>query len=169
MANNLNSITVVGNITNEPELRFFSNGGANLTFGVAVPRSWMKNGEWQEQTSFFDVVCRFEMAENVAQSLQKGARVIVTGRLEQRSWQTPEGEKRYKIEITAEEVGPSLRYATAQVSRTERRDGQGGGQQQPSQGYSTTGASTGGGLPPQRQPEPAQGGGQYDYGDEEPF
>ena len=77
--------------------------------------------EWQESTSFFDIVCWRDLAENVALSLTKGMRVVVTGRLEQRSWETDEGEHRSKVEITADEIGPSLRFATADVHRTERR------------------------------------------------
>ena len=84
------------------------------------------NGEWQEQTSFFNVVCWGDLGENAATSLTKGARAIVTGRLEQRSWETAEGEKRSVVEVVADEVGPSLRWATAQIERTERSAGDGG-------------------------------------------
>lgn len=124
-----NSITIVGNVTRDPELRFTPSGQANVRFGVAVNRRWQdrNSGEWQEQTSYFDVVCWREMAENISESLPKGARVLVTGRLEQRSYETKEGEKRNVVEIIADEVGPSLRYATAQVSKNERRGGDFGG------------------------------------------
>lgn len=124
-----NSITVVGNVTRDPELRFTPSGQANVRFGLAVNRRWQdrNSGEWQEQTSYFDVVCWREMAENVSESLPKGARVLVTGRLEQRSYETKEGEKRSVVEIIADEVGPSLRYATAQVAKNERRGGDFGG------------------------------------------
>jgi len=124
-----NTITLVGNITRDPELRFLNSGQATTTFGLAVNRRWQnrQTQEWVEQTSFFDIVCWREMAENVAESLTRGSRVIVTGRLEQRSWETQEGEKRSKIEVVADEVAPSLRWATAQVTRNER-GGQGGGQ-----------------------------------------
>jgi single-strand DNA-binding protein len=90
---------------------------------VAVNRRWQDRAtqEWQEATSFFDVVCWRDLAENVALSLSKGMRVVVTGRLEQRSWETEEGEHRSKVEVTADEIGPSLRFATADVQRTERR------------------------------------------------
>lgn len=123
-----NTITLVGNITRDPELRFLNSGQATATFGLAVNRRWQnrQTQEWEEQTSFFDVVVWREMAENVAESLTRGSRVIVTGRLEQRSWETQEGEKRSKIEVVADEVAPSLRWATAQVTRNER-GGQGGG------------------------------------------
>jgi len=118
-----NSITLVGNTTREPELRFTSNGQPTATFGLAVNRRWKdsKTQEWEEATSFFDVTCWQEMAENVCESLPKGSRVIVTGRLEQRSWETPEGERRTKVEVVADEIGPSLRWATCTVVKNERR------------------------------------------------
>ena len=112
------------------------------------------NGEWQEQTSFFNVVAWGSTGENAAASLGKGSRVIVTGRLEQREYTTREGEKRTAIEVVADELGPSLRWATAQVERTTRTS-EGGGQ-----GGSPGGAPTGGGRP---AAEPYYGG------DEEPF
>lgn len=120
---NGNSITVVGNVVRDPELRFTPSGQATTTFGIAVNRRWQnrQTQEWEEATSFFDVVCWREMAENVSDSIQKGARIIVTGRLEQRSWEAGEGERRYKIEIVADEVGPSLRWASAEVKKNERR------------------------------------------------
>ncbi|HEX2039124.1 MAG TPA: single-stranded DNA-binding protein, partial [Acidimicrobiales bacterium] len=111
-------------------LRFTPSGQATAQFGLAVNRRWQnrQSGEWEEAVSFFDVVCWREMAENVSESLGRGSRVIVTGRLEQRSWETQEGEKRSKIEVVADEVGPSLRWATATVTKNERRGpGDGGG------------------------------------------
>ncbi len=150
-----NSVTVVGNITRDPELRFTPTGQARASFGLAVNRRWQnrQTQEWEEATSFFDVTCWGDLGDNVSESLSKGARVIVTGRLEQRSWETQEGEKRSKVEIIADEVGPSLRWATAQVTRTERKGpGDGGG-----------GAPSGGGTRPVPNSAP-------DYGyDEEPF
>ena len=123
-----NSITIVGNVTREPELRFTPSGQANTRFGVAVNRRWQdRGGEWQEAVSFFDVVAWREMAENIGQSLQKGSRVIVTGRLEQRSYETKEGQKRSVVEVIADEVGPSLRWATVDVHRNKRKEGQNGG------------------------------------------
>lgn len=120
---NGNTLTLVGNVTREPELRFTPNGQATLSFGVAVNRRWQnrQTQEWEEATSYFDVVCWREMAENASESLFKGARVIVTGRLEQRSWESQDGDRRSKVEVIADEVGPSLRWATAQVTRNERR------------------------------------------------
>ena len=137
-----NNVTLVGNITRDPELRFLPNGTANATFGLAVNRRWQnrQTNEWEEKVSFFNVVVWREMAENAAASLTKGMRVMVTGRLEQRSWETDQGEKRSKIEIIADEVGPSLRWATADITKNERRD---------ADGASTPGG--GGGRPVQNQ------------------
>jgi len=122
MANG-NSITLVGNITRDPELRFTPTGQPTASFGLAVNRVWndRQTNERKEAVSFFDIVCWRELAENANESLQKGARVIVTGRLEQRSWESGEGEKRSKVEVVADEVGPSLRWATAEVKKTDRR------------------------------------------------
>lgn len=113
--------TVVGNVTRDPELRFTSSGAPVATFGVAVNRKWTNrsSGEEQEQTSFFDVVAWRDLAENVAESITKGARVVVVGRLEQRSWETDAGDKRSKVEIQADEVSPSLRWATASIMRND--------------------------------------------------
>ena len=119
------TVTIVGNLTRDPEIRYTTGGAAKASFGVAVSRRWQnrQSQEWEEQTSFFNVVCWREMAENVAESLGKGSRVVVTGRLEQRSWETENGEKRSVVEIVADEIGPSLRWATAQITRNERRGG----------------------------------------------
>jgi len=120
---NGNHVSIVGNLTRDPELRFTPTGQATATFGVAVNRRWQnrQTNEWEEATSFFDVVCWRELAENAAQSLTKGTRVVVSGRLDQRSWETPDHERRSKIEITADEVAPSLRWATAAITKNERR------------------------------------------------
>ncbi len=114
--------TVIGNLTRDPEIRYTREGQATTQLGVAVNRRWQnrETQEWEEATSFFDVICWRELAENVALSLAKGMRVVVTGRLEQRSWETEEGERRTKVEIVADEVGPGLRFATADVQRVER-------------------------------------------------
>ena len=118
-----NAITITGNLTREPEIRYTKEGQATTQLGVAVNRRWQDRTtqEWQEATSYFDVVCWRDLAENVALSLSKGMRVIVTGRLDQRSWETDEGEHRSKVEITADEIGPSLLFATTDVQRTARR------------------------------------------------
>lgn len=115
-----NNITLIGNLTRDPELRYTTGGRGVASFGLAVNRRYQSNGEWVEQTSFFNCVAWAELGENAAASLTKGARVIVTGRLEQRSYETNEGEKRSVVEVIADEIGPSLRWATAQVERTER-------------------------------------------------
>lgn len=119
-----NTITVTGNLTRDPEVRYTRDGQASVQLGVAVNRRWQdrQTQQWEESTSFFDVVCWRDLAENTAMSLVKGARVVVTGRLEQRSWETELGERRSKVEIVAEEVGPSLRFATAEVHRHERSE-----------------------------------------------
>jgi single-strand DNA-binding protein len=119
-----NTVTLIGNLTREPELRFTSQGIAQATFSLAVNRRKLnqQTQDWEESTSFFEVICWRELAENVAGSLGKGTRAIVTGRLEQRTWETPDGEKRSKVQVIAEEVGPSLRWVTAQISRSERRN-----------------------------------------------
>jgi single stranded DNA-binding protein len=120
MANG-NTVTVVGNLTRDPELRYTPSGASNTRFGVAVNRRWMdrNTNEWQEATSFFDVVCWREMAENVSESLAKGSRVVVTGRLEQRSWETEQGEKRSIVEIVADDVSASLRIRLAYLQAIE--------------------------------------------------
>ncbi len=125
-----NSVFLVGNITRDPELRFTPSGQATATFGLAVNRRWQnkQNNEWEEATSFFDIVCWREMAEHASESLTRGSRVMVSGRLEQRSWETQDGDKRSKVEVVADEVGPSLRWATAEVRKSERSGpSQGGG------------------------------------------
>lgn len=130
-----NSVTVVGNLVEDPELRFTPSGVAMAKLRLAVNRRWMNRStnEWEEEASFFTATCWREMAENVSESLQKGARVLVNGRLQQRSWETQEGDRRSVVEITIDEIGPSLRWATASVTRTARRGGDswsGGGQAQ---------------------------------------
>jgi single-strand DNA-binding protein len=115
--------TITGNLTRDPEIRYTRDGQATTSLGVAVNRRWQnrESNEWEETTSFFDVVCWRELAENTALSLTKGTRVVVTGRLEQRSWETEEGDRRFKVEIVADEIGASLRFATADVHKVERR------------------------------------------------
>jgi single-strand DNA-binding protein len=116
-----NSTTICENLTREPEIRYTREGQATTQLGVAVNRRWQDRTtqEWQEATSFFDVVCWRDLAENVALSLTKGMRVVVTGRIEQRSWETDDGEHRSKVEIVADEIGPSLRFANVDVHRVE--------------------------------------------------
>ena len=121
------TVTLVGNLTRDPELRFTQSGQAIATLGIAVSRRYQQNGEWQEKTSFFNITAWGQLGENAASSLSKGSRAIVTGRLEQRSYETQDGEKRSVVEVVADEIGPSLRWATAQVDRNDRREGGGWG------------------------------------------
>jgi single-strand DNA-binding protein len=123
-----NSVTLIGNLVDDPELRFTPSGVAMAKVRFAVNRRWRgQDGEWQEQTSFFTGTVWREQAETVAESLQKGTRVIVSGRLEQRSWETDDGDKRSVVEVQIDEIGPSLRWATATVNKTQRSDGDFGG------------------------------------------
>jgi single-strand DNA-binding protein len=122
-----NTVTVVGNVTRDPELRFTPSGAAVATFGLAWNRkSTNARGEAEEQVSFFDVTCWRQLAENVAESLSKGTRVVVYGRLEQRSWETGDKERRSKVEIIADDVAPSLRWATAELTRNDFKGDAGG-------------------------------------------
>jgi single-strand DNA-binding protein len=170
MANG-NHVSIIGNLTRDPELRFTPSGQATASFGVAVNRRWQnrQTQEWDEQTSYFDVVCWGQLAENAAQSLGKGARVMVDGRLDQRSWENQEGERRSKIEITADEVAPSLRWATVSISKNERRTPDGGGYSGNGGGGGYSGNGGGASAPAGRpaQSEPAAAG-NYQY-EEEPF
>lgn len=122
-----NSITLVGNLPRDPEIRFTATGRAVASFSMGVGRRYQVNGEWQEQTSWFNVTAWGQLGENVAATLVKGSRVVVTGRLEQREYTSREGEKRTSIDVIADDIGPSLRWATATVVRTPKQDGQGGG------------------------------------------
>ncbi|MEV7228436.1 MULTISPECIES: single-stranded DNA-binding protein [Polymorphospora] len=124
------TITVIGNLTDDPELRFTPSGAAVAKFRVAsTPRFMDKaSGEWKDGEALF-LACTVwrQAAEHVAESLQRGARVIVSGRLRQRSYETREGEKRTVIELEVDEIGPSLRYATAKVQKMSRSGGGGFG------------------------------------------
>lgn len=157
-------ITVVGNLTADPELRFTPSGAAVASFTVAsTPRNFdRQTNEWKDGDALF-LRCSIwrQAAENVAESLQRGMRVVVTGRLKQRSFETREGEKRTVVELDVDEVGPSLRYATAKVNRTQRGSSGGGG------GFG--GESSGGSAPaddPWASSGPAAAGG---FSDEPPF
>src|SRR5258707_5000126 len=124
------TITVIGNLTDDPELRFTPSGAAVAKFRVASTPRFMDraSGEWKDGEPLF-LACAVwrQAAENVAESLQRGARVIVSGRLRQRSYETKEGEKRTVYELEVDEIGPSLRYATAKVQKMSRSSGGGGG------------------------------------------
>jgi single-strand DNA-binding protein len=178
-------ITVVGNLTADPELRFTNSGAAVASFTVAsTPRTFDRQAnEWKDGDALF-MRCSVwrEAAENVAESLTKGMRVIVQGRLTQRSYETQQGEKRTVVEMQVDEVGPSLRYASAKVTRTQRGGGggfgggnQGGGYGQP-QGGGYGGGQQGGGFgssgggqqnDPWASAGPASSGGSFN--DEPPF
>lgn len=123
-----NNVALTGNVTRDAELRYTPSGQSVANFGLAVNRSWRnrQTEEWEEETSFFDVTCWAQLAENVAASVAKGMRVTVVGRLDQRSWETDQGEKRSKIEIVADDVATSLKFATVEVTRNPRAEGGGG-------------------------------------------
>ena len=120
-----NQVVIVGNATRDPELRYTPNGSALVKFGVAVSRRIRdESGQWKDaDTSFFDVTAWRSLAENVAESITQGTRVVVVGRLRTNSWETPEGDRRSKVEIEADEVSPSLKWATAKVERQSRAGG----------------------------------------------
>lgn len=182
-------ITIVGNLVDDPELRFTPSGAAVANFRIAsTPRTFNRTtNEWEDGEALF-LSCSVwrQAAENVAESLQKGMRVVVQGRLKQRSYEDREGNKRTVFELDVEEVGPSLKYATAQVTRASRGGG-GGGYSGGGQGSGQGGGNFGGGQqapqggqdpwaqsPAQGQGQP-QGGGQQDpwatpgAGEEPPF
>jgi single-strand DNA-binding protein len=155
-----NTVTLVGNITDDPELRFTPSGLPVANFTVAVNRRVPKDGGWEDKLEgFFRCSCWRDMAENVAESLQKGSRVMVVGRLQQRSWEDQDGNKRSTVEVQVDEVGPSLRWATARPERSQRSGGgfggggsqpasQAGSQSPPAQGDSWgPPASVGGAIP----------------------
>src|SRR3989440_4263291 len=121
-----NQVVVVGNLTRDPELRYTPNGAALVKLGIAVSRRIKDDstGQWKDaETSFFDVTAWRSLAENIAETLTQGMRVVVVGRLRTNSWETAEGERRSKVEIEADEVAPSLRWATAKPERQGRSGG----------------------------------------------
>ena len=117
-----NSVTLVGNVTRDPELRKTNSGSSVCGFGLAVNRKYQQNGEWQEETSFFDVTAWTYLADNVVESVSKGDRIVVFGRLNQQTWESDEG-KRSRVEVVAEDIAPSLRFATAAITRNPKGDG----------------------------------------------
>ncbi|GAA1932623.1 single-stranded DNA-binding protein [Nocardioides marmoribigeumensis] len=164
-------ITVIGNLTADPELRFTPSGAAVANFTVAsTPRTFDKNtNEWKDgEALFLNCSVWRQAAENVAESLVRGSRVIVSGRLKARSYETREGEKRTVFEIDVDEIGPSLKYATAKVAKTQRSGGQGGGfgggqgggGYQGGQGGGTPGGQGGGGFSDDPWATPGVSGGQ---------
>ena len=123
-----NTVTLIGNVVSDPSIRFTQGGAGVASFSIAVNRRWQnrQTQEWEEQVSYFDVTCWNTLAENVTESIVKGTRVIVVGRLEQQTWEDKNtGDKRSKIQIAADSVAPDLRWATAQVRRTESNSSSG--------------------------------------------
>jgi single-strand DNA-binding protein len=162
------TITVIGNLTNDPELRFTTSGSAVANFTIAsTPRTFDRaSSEWKDgETLFLRAAVWREAAENVAESLTKGMRVIVSGRLKSRSYETKEGEKRTVIELEVDEIGPSLRYANAKVNRTQPTQGSGGN------GFPSNGTPAGQSVPqddPWATPQTASTGGWGNGPDSEP-
>ena len=168
------NVTVVGNLTREPELRYTQGGKGVTSFGLAVSNRYQVNGEWQEKTSFFNITAWDTLGENAAATLTKGMRVLVSGRLEVREYESREGGKRVSVDITADEIGPSLRWARAtveRISRTTAEGGEGGGGgNYGGGGGNYGGGGGGGGNYGANAPAPAGGRGPDPvYGDEEPF
>ncbi|WP_326945374.1 single-stranded DNA-binding protein [Amycolatopsis sp. NBC_01307] len=171
-------ITVIGNLTSDPELRFTPSGAAVANFTVAsTPRTLDKqSGEWKDGEALF-LRCNIwrQAAENVAESLTRGARVVVQGRLKQRSFETKEGEKRTVVELEVDEIGPSLKYATAKVNKVSRGGGGGGdfGGGGGGGGGGNRGGGGGGGMPADdpwgSAPAASSGGGGGGFSDEPPF
>jgi single-strand DNA-binding protein len=137
-----NTVTLAGNLTRDPELRYTTTGRGVASVGLAVNRRWQSNGEWQEEVSFFNLVIWGELGEHVAETCEKGSRVLVTGRLQQRQYETKEGESRSTVELVVDDIGPSLKWATATVQRIHRDEHES--------------------KPKEKAPDPV-------YGDEEPF
>jgi single-strand DNA-binding protein len=163
------TITVIGNLTDDPELRFTPSGAAVAKFRVASTPRFLdrQTNEWKDGEPLF-LACNIwrQAAENVAESLQRGSRVIVTGRLRQRTYETREGEKRTVMELEVDEIGPSLRYATAKVQKMQRSSGNGGFGSGSGGGSGNGGGS--GSDDPWASAVPASGGsGSYD--EEPPF
>ena len=119
-------VTLIGNLTDDPEVRFTPAGTQVANFRLAVTPRVREGDQWKDgDTSFFRINCWRDLAAHTADSLSKGDRVLVIGRLKARSWETPEGERRSVVEVEAEELGPSLRWATAKPERTSRKAGNG--------------------------------------------
>ncbi len=124
MAFGVNNITILGNLTRDPELRFTPNGTAVVSFGLAVNRNIQNktSGEWETQVDFFNVTAWYKLAENCAESLNKGDRVLVTGRLSQDSWESKEGQKRSTVRIVASVVAPSLEFASCKIEKNPKAE-----------------------------------------------
>lgn len=128
---NENHVTIIGNVTRDPEARFTRGGKSMLTFGIANNRRWRNQAtnEWEEEASFYDVTAWGDLGENVGGTITRGMRVTITGRLQQRSWEAEDGSKRSKVEIVADDVAVSLRWCTATIEKADRAGGGGGGGQ----------------------------------------
>jgi len=165
-------ITVVGNLTADPELRFTPSGAAVANFTVAsTPRTFDKNtNEWKDGEALF-LRCSVwrQAAENVAESLSRGTAVIVQGRLKQRSYETKEGEKRTVYELDVEEVGPSLKFATAKVTKASRSGAGGGGQSYGGSGGASSGSAPSGGDDPWASAPAGGAASSGGWSDEPPF
>jgi single-strand DNA-binding protein len=151
-----NTVTIIGNLTRDPEIRFSTQGIAVVSFGIAVNKRYFDQTEqeWKEKDpSFFNCTAWRDFGENIATSGKKGQRWIIVGELQQRSWETDEGEKRNAVEIQVSAAGPDMKWATCEVERVERKTGN-------QQAAAAPAAK--GGTASQRQPDPV-------YGDEEPF
>ena len=174
-----NTVTLVGNITDDPELRYTPGGAAVANFTVAVNSRKRVGEQWEDKLEgFFRCTVWRDMAENIAESLSKGMRVVVVGRLQESRWEDQDGGKRSRIEIQVDEVGPSLKWATASVTRSQRSGGAGGGggggnfggggARQPAPAAQNQGGQNQGGsafAAPQAAPQPASGGfGDDDWG-----
>ena len=162
MAGLQNTVTIVGNVTDDPELRFTPSGLPVANFTVAVNSRVKKGDQWEDRNDgFFRCSCWRDMAENVAESIQKGTRVMVIGRLQEQKWEDNDGGKRSRIEIQVDEVGPTLRWATATVQKSQRSSGGGQGGPGGSWGAPPQGGGGNWGAPAggaQQGQAPAQGG-----------
>jgi single-strand DNA-binding protein len=150
-----NFVQIIGNVTRDPELRYTTGGAAVCSFGIAyTPRRRNANGDWEDgETSFFNCSAWRDLGENIAATITKGSRVVVTGSVRSRDWEDRDGNKRTSIEIGVDDCAPSLRWAQARIERTSRSGGDGGG---------NSGGGNSGGGGGNRPPDPV-------YGDEEPF
>ncbi|NQT67488.1 MAG: single-stranded DNA-binding protein [Actinobacteria bacterium] len=143
MAFGVNNITVLGNITRDLELRFTPNGTAVASFGLAVNRNIQNknSGEWETQVDFFNVTAWYKLAENCAESLSKGDRVLVSGRLSQDSWESKEGQKRSAVKIIANVIAPSLEFASCRLEKNPKAEGSVSGGSVPGKGVSVESSS----------------------------
>lgn len=170
-----NTLVIIGNVTRDPEIRQTSGGNAMTNLAVAWNNRFQRDGERVEEANFFDVTCFGQLAENVSESITRGMRVVVYGRLNQRKWETETGEQRQKVEIIADDICPSLRWATASVAKNPFPGGSEGG----GGGYRSRGTANGGARsnqPPVYEPPVSTGGDSWNGGgssyapaDEDPF